>query len=96
MTAVANHASLGRQALRRSVNEQIRRTIDWDGSGSIDLFCECGRVRCSDRLQIAIDEFDGVLGTSGWYIVLPGHEDGGAEHTVSRRDDVIVVARNGR
>ena len=96
MTATANEVSLGRQALRRSVNERIRSTIDSNESGSIDVFCECGRVRCSDRLRLAIDELDEVLGTPGWYVVRPGHEDDGAERSVSRHEDVLVVERNGR
>lgn len=87
---------MGRQALRRSVNERIRSTIDWTESGSIDVFCECGRIRCADRLQLAIDEFDDVLGTPGWYVVLPGHENGGAERPVNRHEDVVVVERSGR
>jgi hypothetical protein len=96
MTSVANGASLGRQALRRSVNERIRGTIDWSESGSIDVFCECGRIRCTDRLQLAIDEFDRVLGTPGWYVVLPGHEDDGAERPLTRAAEVVVVERGGR
>jgi hypothetical protein len=96
VTVVANEVSLGRQALRRSVNERIRSTIDWNESESIDVFCECGRVRCSDRLQLAIDEFDDVLATPGWYVVLPGHESERAERPVNRHEHVIVVERSGR
>jgi hypothetical protein len=71
--AVANDISLGRQALRRSVNARIRSDVDWSESGTIDVFCECGRSRCADRLQIAIDGFDEAL-ASGSYVVAPGHE----------------------
>jgi hypothetical protein len=88
--------SLGRQALRRSVNERIRSAIGSNESGPIVVFCECGRNRCSERLQLAIDEFDNVLGTTGWYVVLPGHEDHGAERPVARHEDVVVVERAGR
>jgi hypothetical protein len=87
VTGVTNEVSVGRQALRRSVNERIRSTIERNESASIDVFCECGRVRCSDRLQLAIDEFDGVLGTPGRYVVLPGHEDDRAQRPVDRHED---------
>jgi hypothetical protein len=95
MTFLANDVSLGRQMLRRSVNERIRGTIDWSEAGSIDVFCECGRARCSDRLQVALDEFDDVLRTAGWFVVVPGHEDDGAERPLTRHEDVLVVDRNG-
>jgi hypothetical protein len=96
MSAVANEVSLGRQALRRSVNERIRATIDWSAAGSIDVFCECGRVRCSGRLQIALDDFDEILRTEGWFVVLPGHEADDAERALVRREDLVVVERGGR
>jgi hypothetical protein len=96
MTAVANEVSVGRQALRRSVNERIRSTIDRGESDAIEVFCECGRIRCADRLRLALDEFDDVLGTPGWYVVVPGHENDGAERPVDRHEDVVVVARGGR
>lgn len=94
MTAVANAASLGRQALRRSVNERIRAAIDESASGSIELFCECGRVRCSDRLQLAVGEYDRVRAAAARYVVVRGHEDEVTERTVERHDDVIVVQRS--
>lgn len=96
MIFVANAASLGRQALRRSVNERIRAAIVGSASASIELFCECGRVRCSDRLRLTADEYDRVLGASGRYVVLPGHEDEVAERAVARRDGVVVVERSRR
>ena len=96
MTSVANEASVGRQVLRRSVNERIRSTVEWNEPDSIDIFCECGRVRCSDRLQIAVDDFDEIVGTPGWFVVLPGHEDDGAERPVTRLEDLVVVERHGR
>lgn len=69
--------------------------LDGSESGSIDVFCECGRTRCADRLRLTIDEFDDVLGTPGWYVVLPGHENG-TERPVNRNEDVVVVERGGR
>jgi hypothetical protein len=73
VTSVTNDISLGRQALRRSVNMRIRSVIDWAETETIDVFCECGRRRCADRLRVAIDDFDGALG-AGRYVVLPEHE----------------------
>jgi hypothetical protein len=96
VTSIANAASVGRQALRRSVNERIRAAVGESAQGSIELFCECGRIRCSDRLQLAVGEYDSILAAAGRYVVLPGHQDDGAERPVDRRDDVVVVDRSRR
>lgn len=96
MTSIANAASVGRQALRRSVNERIRAAVGESAQGSIELFCECGRIRCSDRLQLAVGEYDSILAAAGRYVVLPGHQDDVAERPVDRRDDVVVVERSRR
>lgn len=73
MTSLVSDISLGRKALRRSVNEQIRSVIDWTEASTIDVFCECGRVRCAERLQLALCEFDAAV-ESGRYVVVDGHE----------------------
>jgi hypothetical protein len=72
VTSLANDISLGRQALRRSVNERIRNDIDWSEAATIDVFCECGRVRCSERLQLPVDEFDEFV-RDGRHVVAAGH-----------------------
>lgn len=93
MISVSNDISLGRQALRRSVNERARSVSSGSASGAIDVFCECGRVRCATRLQIAIDAYDDVLATQRRYVVLAGHEDNGVDLVVARENGYIVVER---
>jgi hypothetical protein len=70
---VANDISVGRRALRRSVNERIRSVSEGPGSDTIDVFCECGRVRCAERVRIPITEFDETVGDTGRPIVVRGH-----------------------
>ena len=93
MTSVPNDISLGRQALRRSVNERTRSVIDADASGTIDVFCECGRVRCASRLQIEIGAYDGLRELPRRFVVLAGHEDDRAEQMIARRNGYVVVER---
>lgn len=93
MTIVTNDVSRGRQALRREVNERIRSIIDWPEPGTIDVFCECGRVRCTDRVRLELVAFDDVLGSPGCYVVVAGHEGGTAERVVARQESFVVVDR---
>jgi hypothetical protein len=93
MATVRNDVSLGRQALRRSVNERTRNVIDGSAPGTIEVFCECGRVRCASRVQIAIDAYDDVLERQRQYVVLAGHEDDRAEVLVARQNGYLVVER---
>jgi hypothetical protein len=70
VSSVANDISVGRQALRRSVNERIRIA---SVGPELDVFCECGRVRCAERVRISIVEFDDVVGEAGRGVVVPKH-----------------------
>jgi hypothetical protein len=92
MTSVANDVSLGRQVLRRDVNVRIRSV--GDASGTIGVFCECGRRRCADQIQLAAQAYSDVLGSSGRYVVSPGHEDLDAERLIDRHDGYVVVERD--
>ena len=72
VSSVANDISVGRRALRRSVNERIRSVSGGPGSETIDVFCECGRVLCAERVRIPIDEFDEIVGAER-PVVAPAH-----------------------
>jgi hypothetical protein len=93
MTSVTNDVSVGRQALRRSVNERI------SGLGSdaetVEVFCECGRRRCADRIRIATDVYEQVRTSAAGFIVTAGHEESDAE-LIARNNGYLVVERRAR
>jgi hypothetical protein len=93
MTSVTNDISLGRQALRRSVNERTRSVTNASASEMMEVFCECGRVRCARRVRIAIAAYDDVRTMEQRYVVLAGHEDDRAELLVARKNGYLVVER---
>jgi hypothetical protein len=96
MTSVSNEVTLGRQTLRRKVNSRIRGVIESSGSETIEVFCECGRVRCADRLQIAVDVYDGVLASEGHFVVTTHHDHDATQRLVSRHHGFLVVERDYR
>lgn len=95
MTTITNDVSFGRQVLRREVNSRIRKATDESTSETIDVFCECGRRRCANRIRIAVAEHDDALGSPGRYIVSAGHENVAAERVVGGQDRYLVVERDG-
>jgi len=64
------------QALRREMNEQLRRLSHRDGeNGTLRLLCECGR--CSDQLVVATKSYQQASAIPGRPLVKPGHENNG-------------------
>lgn len=93
MTSVSNEVTLGRQALRREVNKRVRGVAEPDGSETIEVFCECGRIRCADRLRIDADAYDEVLATEGHFVVTTHHDHDGTQRLISRHHGFLVVER---
>ena len=99
MTTMTNEVTLGRQVLRQEVNRRIRSGTESNGSngsGTIEIFCECGRVRCADRLRIALDVYDDVLASRGNFVVTTHHDHDATQRLVSRHHGFLVVEREYR
>ena len=63
------------EALFREVNERIGDLQETNSSGSGDMLiiCECGRVECTERLNVSTKEYVRTREDSRTFIVLPGH-----------------------
>lgn len=62
------------QALRREMNEQLRRLGHRDGeAGPLRLLCECGR--CNDQVALTGESYE-QAGATGRPLLKPGHESG--------------------
>ena len=94
MTTVSTDVTLGRQVLRQEVNRRMRSATESNGSGTIEIFCECGRVRCADRVQIAVDAYDDVLASQGQFVVTTHHDHDATQRLVSRHHGFLVVERD--
>ena len=76
------------QALFRTVNDEIETMLASLGTEDVPEFlCECGRDRCSSRIRMTIDEYEGVRTSPTRFVVVPGHEVDGID---------LVVEENGR
>ena len=94
MTTVSTDVAVGRQDLRQEVNKRIRGLPESNGSGTIEIFCECGRVRCADRVQIATETYDEVLAAPGHFVVTRHHDHDATQRLVSRHHGFLVVERD--
>jgi hypothetical protein len=93
MTAPLAKVSLGRQLLRREVNERAR-TADL-GAPELVLLCECGRPRCVDRFAVSAGTYDDVRRFPTHFVVRTGHEAPEAERLVAEHDDFRIVEKYG-
>jgi hypothetical protein len=85
--------TVGRQALRRMVNTRLLRTIEAGLSGTIEVFCECGRRACADRVRIDVAVYESVLKTPGHHVITTHHDQDGGQRLVSRHHGFVVVER---
>jgi hypothetical protein len=90
--ASSSGPSLGRQTLRREVNRRISER--GDGS-ALDVFCECGQPRCSERLTIAADRYEEMRRVPTHFLIKPGH-GGDEERLVGDFGEFVVVEKYGR
>jgi hypothetical protein len=82
----------------REANERIARTADEQGIHEIVPFiCECADERCSEILQLSLEEYESVRADGTLFLNAPGHQRAarGAARVVSQNDRYFVVAKTG-
>ena len=84
---------MGRQVLRREVNRRARALGVPGREPSFEIFCECGRRLCADRLRVDLDVYDDVVGTARRYVVTVEHDDDPAQRPIARHEGFLVVER---
>jgi hypothetical protein len=82
--------SIGRQALRREVNERISEA----GARRLEAFCECGLAGCSDRLTVDREGYEEVRRFPTRFLVKQGHASE-QDRLVAEHDGFVVVEKFG-
>lgn len=86
--------SVGRQALRRAVNERIAAFSEkWDPA-EYDVFCECGRAKCADRVTISATTYEELRRVPSHFLVKLGHTER-ADRVVGEYDEFVIVEKFG-
>ena len=76
---VSHEGSVGRQVLRRKINERLHDAADGTDSNTIDVFCECGGRTCAAQIRVAVHLYESVVTSARLFLVAEGHEEPATE-----------------
>jgi hypothetical protein len=79
------------EATFRKVNEVMEERQD--PSGLLTFLCECGRLDCSELIQLTLIEYEDVRESSRRFAMVDGHEIFETEEIVERHDRYVVVEK---
>jgi hypothetical protein len=85
--------SIGRQAIRREINDRIRARHDGDQE-EFEVFCECGRAICGDAAYVTADLYDKLRRVPTHFLISYSHR-GQSERIVESHEDFAVVEKFG-
>jgi hypothetical protein len=83
------------EALFRQLNEELevlaRQTAPT--TNNVSVVCECGDLRCAERIILARDLYQHVRSDPALFVVLPGHETPAVEDVVETSNRHYVVRK---
>lgn len=82
------------QARFRAVNEAIERGHT-AGAGLIGFVCECGRLGCTDVVELTAEEYEEVRRSPRRFLIVDGHQLP-VDETVERRARFTIVGKIGQ
>jgi hypothetical protein len=99
MTGAERNAA--NQNVFREVNErvvEVHRAMDVSDTPDrlLEIFCECGRSHCTERLELTRAEYERVRADATHFVLACGHETTLVEHVVARTERYVVVENEGR
>ena len=83
------------EELFRRANERLRGQVE-DAVTSerlVPFLCECADELCMERMEMTLDDYQGVRAREDTFAVLPGHADERGEVVVDERSSFHVVRK---
>ena len=84
---------------RRDVNLELEQISEEElhagKATAIEVLCECGRDRCSERITLSIAKYDAVHSERDRFVLAPGHEMLDIERVVEQNHGYLVVDKCG-
>ena len=79
------------EAFFRAVNEGIAEASEKFESEEAEILCECGDAHCTHRLEVPLEEYEGVRQHPTRFLVRRGHVEHELEHIVRQRRRYAIV-----
>ena len=81
------------ESLFRDVNERIAESAQGFASDETTFVCECADPECTERVPVALDDYEDVRSDGTQFVLAHGHEDADVERIVARRGGYQVVRK---
>lgn len=84
------------EALYRAVNERIEDLNEAFGTvtETMGVVCECGKLECTEQIDLDLPTYERVRSDPTWFVVLPGHEIPDVEDIVERQGTFTIVRKD--
>jgi hypothetical protein len=77
----------------REVNERIAENAQRFEAGSTEFICECDDPQCTARVEMTIEEYEGVRAKGTTFLLAPGHGDKSIEQVVEHGANFMIVEK---
>ena len=79
----------------REVNERLRELGESFSlvSEFASFVCECADAGCTDRIELALADYERVRSDPKWFVIVSGHEELEYERIIEQRDDYAIVEK---
>jgi hypothetical protein len=81
------------EATFRKVNEGME--VGQDPAGLLTFVCECGRLGCTELIQLTRGEYETIRKNPRQFAIVDGHEILEAEQIAERHERYLVVEKTG-
>ncbi|MGH2977096.1 MAG: hypothetical protein ACRDKC_01815 [Gaiellaceae bacterium] len=81
------------EALFRDVNERIAESAERFEADSTEFVCECADPNCTERLTVALAEYEEVRARPTSFLLAPGHEHRDIEQVIADRGRFRIVEK---
>ena len=84
------------EALYRSINDKIESLNETFGvvAETMAVICECGKLECSEQIELDVPTYERVRADPTHFVVLPGHELLDVETVIERHDAFNIVRKD--
>jgi hypothetical protein len=94
--AQSEHRAARNESAFRKVNEGIDAGRGLTGADQVLSFvCECGRLGCTEMLEVSVSHYQAVRSSGRQFIVRPDHVDPATERVVEHREGYTVTEKTG-